>query len=176
MSSDTILSVLPNISIRCYRKNDCDALAACGNNLAVAEYLSDAFPSPYTLNDAKSWIELQQNREPQTNFVIAKADSLIGGIGIELGRDVYYQSAELGYWLAEEFWGQGIVTHAVKAFTRWCFESFEIIRLHARVFENNLASKRVLEKSGFIYEGRQRKAVIKNGIIQDQFLYGRLSE
>jgi hypothetical protein len=77
----------------------------------------------------------------------------VGGIGIRIGVDVHRQTAELGYWLGQEFWGRGIMTEAVAAFTDFCFEEFQLRRIHAEPFANNPASARVLEKAGFAFEG-----------------------
>ncbi|MFX6949463.1 GNAT family protein, partial [Acinetobacter baumannii] len=89
----------------------------------------------------------------------------IGGIGLILNSDVYIMSAEIGYWLAEPFWGQGIATEAVRQLVEYTFYYFDIVRLYAEVFETNKASMRVLEKNGFYLEGVRRKAVFKNGLL-----------
>ncbi|MFY0022190.1 GNAT family protein, partial [Acinetobacter baumannii] len=80
-------------------------------------------------------------------------------------------SAEIGYWLAEPFWGQGIATEAVRQLVEYTFYYFDIVRLYAEVFETNKASMRVLEKNGFYLEGVRRKAVFKNGLLMDDFIW-----
>jgi [ribosomal protein S5]-alanine N-acetyltransferase len=79
----------------------------------------------------------------------------------------------VGYWLAEEFWGRGIMTEAVTAVTDFCFENFPLRRICAEVFANNPASARVLEKAGFIFEGRLKNNVVKDGEVLDSLLYAR---
>jgi len=96
-----------------------------------------------------------------------------GGIGIRLGQDVHRHTASLGYWLAEEFWGRGIMTEAVAAFIDFCFENFPLRRIYAEVFANNPASARVLEKAGFIFEGRLKNHVVKDGKLLDSLLYAK---
>ena len=96
-----------------------------------------------------------------------------GGIGIRLGQDVHRHTASLGYWLGEEFWGRGIMTEAVAAFTDFCFENFPLRRIYAEVFANNPASARVLEKTGFIFEGRLKNNVVKDGELLDSLLYAK---
>ena len=83
-------------------------------------------------------------------------------------------SAEIGYWLAEPFWGQGIATEAVRQLVEYTFYYFDIVRLYAEVFETNKASMRVLEKNGFYLEGVRRKAVFKNGLLMDDFIWVKL--
>ena len=87
---------------------------------------------------------------------------------------MYRRSAEIGYWLAEPFWGQGIATRAVRALSDWAFASFDLVRIFAAVFETNPASARVLEKAGFALEGRLRQSITKNGRTFDELLYARL--
>jgi len=87
--------------------------------------------------------------------------------------DVHRQTAELGYWLSQEFWGRGIMTEAVAVFTDFCFENFQLRRVYAEPFANNLASSRVLEKAGFAFEGRLKNNVLKDGKLLDSLLYAR---
>ena len=95
------------------------------------------------------------------------------GIGV---AGVNRRSAEIGYWLGEPFWGQGIATKAVGALTDYAYAHLDLIRLYATVFEWNPASARVLEKAGYAHEGRLRKSVTKDGKIIDQLLYAIVRE
>ena len=101
---------------------------------------------------------------------------MAGGIGVVLQSDVERVSAELGYWLGERAWGRGVMTEAVAAFVPWAFDRYSLTRIYAHVFEFNVASTRVLEKAGFLCEGRLRKAVIKNGQVLDELMYARIRE
>lgn len=161
--------------IRSYRPDDIEGIARHANNPHVAETLRDRFPFPYTWEDAEEWIGAALQQEVETHFAIDADGGLIGTIGMKLGEDVYRQSAEIGYWVSEDYWNRGITTRAVRALTDWGFAEFDIIRMFAYVFESNPASSRVLEKAGFELEGRMRCAVIKQGRLMDQLLYGRLA-
>ena len=97
-----------------------------------------------------------------------------GGIAIRLGDDVHRHTAGLGYWLGESFWGRGIMTEAVAIFTDFCFNTFPLRRIYAEAFANNPASARVLEKAGFIFEGRLKDNVIKDGELLDSLLYAKV--
>ena len=88
-----------------------------------------------------------------------------------LGEDIYHRSAEVGYWVGEEYWGRGLATEATRAFLDYAFEEFYLHRIFATAFEGNRASMRVLEKCGFTLEGRRKMAVDKDGKIFDDFLY-----
>ena len=93
-----------------------------------------------------------------------------------LNSGLEYRShrAEIGYWLAQPFWGQGIMTDAVRAFVTYAFNELELQRLTAHVFQKNLASARVLEKNGFKLEGELRQHFLKDGEPLDARLYGLL--
>jgi RimJ/RimL family protein N-acetyltransferase len=84
---------------------------------------------------------------------------------------VHSHTATLGYWLGEDFWGRGIMTDAVAAFIDFCFENFPLRRVSAEVFANSTAFARVLEKAGFVFEGRLKNNVIKDGELLDSLLY-----
>jgi ribosomal-protein-alanine N-acetyltransferase len=133
--------------------------------------LRDRFPHPYRDNDARNWLESVIDFKPETNFAISVAGEAVGGIGFSIQPDVGLRSAEIGYWLGEEFWRRGIATEALTAVTEHAFANFDLCRLFAYVFEWNHASVRVLEKAGFTQEGRLKKSVTKNGKTIDQFLY-----
>lgn len=158
--------------VRSWRWKDCDSIVHHANNRNVWINLRDRFPHPYTLSDAKEWLESVIGRLPETNFAIASInDEAVGGIGFILQQDVAYRSAEIGYWLGEEYWGRGLATDAVRAITDYTFAEYDICRLYAHVFEWNIASTRVLEKAGYLFEGRLKKSVTKDGKSIDQLMY-----
>lgn len=98
----------------------------------------------------------------------------VGSIGVFVMDDVYEKSAELGYWLAEEYWGKGIMTEAVKNICREAYDKFDIVRIFAEPFEHNKASRKVLEKAGFTCEGIMRDGVFKNGKVYSYYMYSLL--
>jgi RimJ/RimL family protein N-acetyltransferase len=163
-------------TVRSWRREDASSLARNANNPRVAENLRDRFPHPYTERDAREWIQISLTRDPPRSFAIAAGDEVIGGIGFEPQSDVHSRSAEMGYWIAEPYWGRGIATLAVNAVVRYAFASTDLIRVFATVYDRNAASARVLEKAGFTYEGRMRQSVVKQGRVMDQLLYSILKE
>jgi len=167
---------LPSCSVRSWRWTDRDAIVRHANDRDVWINLRDQFPHPYTLADARSWLELIIDRQPETNFAISVNNQAVGGIGFTIQTDVARRSAEIGYWLGKEFWGRGITTDALRAVTDYAFSEFEICRLFAHVFDWNPASARVLEKVGYQFEGRMRKSVTKVGQTIDQLMYAYVLE
>jgi [ribosomal protein S5]-alanine N-acetyltransferase len=162
---------LERCTIRNFREGDEPSLVHHANNWKIWRNLRDRFPHPYVLEDATWWVQFANSTTPITNFAIVVDGEAVGGIGLILEDDVYRRSAEIGYWLGEEFWGQGIITGAVQAMTEYAFANFDICRIFAEVFEWNPASMRVLEKAGYQFEGRLRKSVFKDGQIIDACIY-----
>ena len=162
---------LERCTVRSWRADDGASLVRHANNRNVWRNLRDRFPHPYTPADADAWLHHVRNTVPETNFALDVGGVAVGGIGFTIQEDVFRRSAELGYWLGEEFWGRGIVTEAVHAVTAYAFARHDLCRLYAAVFEWNPASARVLEKAGFVCEGRLRRSVVKDGQVIDQFLY-----
>ena len=100
----------------------------------------------------------------------------MGSIALCLGSDVYARTAELGYWLSEEYWRQGIMSEAVQIICREAFQTFDIIRISAEPFAYNAGSRGVLEKAGFTYEGTMRNGIYKNGQVHSYCIYSILRE
>ncbi|KAL0944877.1 gcn5-related n-acetyltransferase [Colletotrichum truncatum] len=171
-----ILSLQKSI-VRQYHASDAASLSQAANSKAVAAFLRNHFPQPYTLSDAEGWISINQT-SPLRNWAIICPTSgrTMGSIGVIPGKDVYSAGFELGYFLGEEFWGRGIMSELVPAFVKWVFggmgeEKVRVERLWAGVFSENKASQGVLRKSGFQFEGRLRNAVIKDGVLMDEMVY-----
>src|ERR1700712_3353808 len=134
-----------DISLQPWQPADTTALATYYNNIIIWNNLRDYIPHPYTLEEAEKFILSQQEIFPIRNFAIAHGKEIVGGIGIVLLDDVYRMNVELGYWIAEPYWNQGIATVAVGLMTEYVFANFAINRIIAEVFDYNRASMRVLE-------------------------------
>lgn len=157
-----------------WNDDDIEALVSLANNKNIADTLRDRFPYPYTIEDAKWWVDFQKNLDPKQNFAIRVNDKLAGGIGCDPQHDVNRKNIEIGYWLGEQFWKKGIASEAVKKMTAYIFMNFDVLRIFAPVFEINKASMKVLEKAGYHLEAIHKKAVIKNEVIMDEYLYVKL--
>jgi ribosomal-protein-alanine N-acetyltransferase len=163
------------ILLREWRRGDIEMLVKLANNKNIADNLRDRFPYPYTLKDAEEWLILNEVKKPATNFAIEADGNLTGGCGLMMKDDVYRYSAEVGYWIAEQYWGKGIATKAIQLLLEKTLPFFpELVRVYAEVFEHNKASMRVLEKNGFHLEGIRKKAVIKNNFIMNDHIWVKL--
>ena len=167
---------LKSCIVRSWSMEDAAALAGQANNYRIWINLRDAFPHPYTLADAVAFLTGTTARRPETAFAIAVGSAPIGGIGLRLGEDVHRKTAELGYWLGESFWGRGIMSEAVAAFTDYALAAYDLVRIYAEPIADNRASARVLEKAGFNLEARLAQNAFKAGRVKDQLLYARLRE
>ena len=162
---------LTRSTIREWRVGDETSLVRHANNHKIWLNVRDAFPHPYTTADAEDGIRKASSDDPMISFAIEVDGQAVGGIGLVPQTDIFRRSAEIGYWLGEAYWGRGIVSEAVSAFTEWAFANFDLCRIYAGVFEWNPSSARVLEKAGFEFEGRMKKAVIKEDRTGDELIY-----
>ncbi|HZL90071.1 MAG TPA: GNAT family N-acetyltransferase [Pirellulaceae bacterium] len=167
---------LPSCCVRDLIAADAASLARYANNRQIWLNLRDRFPHPYTLRDAVSFIEHVRSQSPPTVWAIDVAGEAVGTIGIMPRDDVERISAEIGYWLGEPFWGRGIMTEVLMAVTQWSLKEFQLTRIYALPFANNSASCRVLEKAGYVCEGRLHKSAIKGGQVIDQFMYAYIQD
>ena len=158
------------MQLRRLRRGDEEALTANANDRDVWRNVRDRFPHPYNLGDAAWWIA----NSGETHFGIEVDGVIAGCIGFDRDEDVFRLSAEIGYWLGRNYWGKGIATAALSTLTDRVFATTDIVRLYAGVFAWNAASARVLEKSGYVFEGRKKSAVFKDGQLIDELLYAKV--
>lgn len=153
-----------------------DLMRLC--NSVDRTYLSERIPDPYTEADAEWWLGMVAEHDGKDSIyrAIVVDGKVVGTISIEPKADVMRKDAELGYFLLTEYWSQGIMTEATKQICKIAFDELDIIRISSMVYSPNIASQRVLEKSGFAHEGRQRNAIYKDGNIWDAVLFGKLKE
>ena len=162
---------IAGVEVRTWQEQDLVPLVRVANNLEVARQLRDRFPHPYETAHGVGFLQWVGQQPVESVWAIALDGSVVGGIGLELGHDVERVSAEIGYWIGQPFWGRGLATAAVRAVTRHAFGQFELTRIFAVPFESNPGSIRVLEKAGYVLEGRLKRSAIKFGEIRDQRIY-----
>lgn len=162
--------------LRRWLDTDAEDVAKYANNEEIARNLRDIFPHPYTLEDAKSYINscIAAGDQEQLCLAIVVEGHAAGSIGLFPGNDVYRKSAELGYWLAQEYWGMGIMSKAAKQICEEGFRRFDIARIFAEPYARNAGSRRVLEKAGFSLEGIMKSGVFKRGVLEDYCMYALL--
>ena len=159
--------------LRTWRLSDAKDLAAALNHRSVLNNLRDGLPFPYTEQDAKEYIiaTLSANENDTFAYAITLDDRAIGSIGAFRQGNIHRQTAELGYYLAKEYWGRGIMTDAIRQLCGHIFETTDILRIYAEPFSYNAGSRRALEKAGFTREGTMKCSAVKNGEVVDMTLY-----
>ena len=165
-----------NCKIRSWELSDARDLATALSNKKIQDNLRDGLPYPYTEQDGKEFISamLAANESDTFAFAITVNGKVIGSIGAFRQTNIHNKTAELGYYIAEEYWGKGIMTEAVKQLCDYVFSHTDIIRIYAEPFSYNIGSCRVLEKAGFQYEGTLRSNALKNGNVLDMKMYSKL--
>jgi RimJ/RimL family protein N-acetyltransferase len=157
-----------------------------GDIPALVTHLNDPYifartlmlPADYSEKDALFFLTLCRSHEDTfghpLHFSIRNAEGeAIGGCGFH-GKNSIAGLAhrdEIGYWMATEYRGKGIMTAAVKALCEYGFTTRNLLRIEAPVYAFNVESEAVLRKCGFVYEGYWQKAYFRSGIYHDAKFY-----
>ncbi|TGC09728.1 GNAT family N-acetyltransferase [Methanolobus halotolerans] len=166
-----------DFKLRPWKDEDAERLATIANNKKISDYLRDGFPYPYSIDDAKGFIYLTRQAEVNVvAFAIEINGTLAGSIGTYFKEDVHRKNMEIGYFLAEEYQGKGIMPGIIRCMTQYIFDNFDITRVYAEPFARNVASRRVLEKAGFRLEAVLKSSIIKHDVVQDSCIYAILKE
>lgn len=165
-----------NCRLKKWELSDAKDLAIALSNKKIQDNLRDGLPYPYTEKDGADYISAMLTADENDTFAFAimADDKVVGSIGAFRQGNIHRRTAELGYYIAEEYWGRGIMTEAVKQICEYVFDKSDIIRIYAEPFAYNTASCRVLEKAGFQYEGTLRSNAVKNGKVIDMKMYSLL--
>jgi RimJ/RimL family protein N-acetyltransferase len=162
----------PNITLRPWRDSDIPSLLKYANNKNIAKNLTDRFPHPFLAANAEWFLNWANTHTPPQILAIDVNGEAIGSIGLHPLEDVFRLNCELGYWVAEPFWGKGIATQAIALMTEYAKANFAFTRLFARPYGSNIGSQKALLKAGFVLEGRFEKTIIKNGKLEDELVFG----
>jgi RimJ/RimL family protein N-acetyltransferase len=157
--------------LRPWREADADDLVFHANDPQVARSLGERFPHPYTIDDARLFIAHALHLPNEKTYAIEINGVTAGGIGVQPGEGVERHSAELGYWVSRAYWGEGIASAAVRALVPHALRELKLYRLQARVFADNPASMKVLERCGFVREAILRRLVVKHDRLLDMHVY-----
>ena len=147
-------------------------LVRAADDERISRHMSDAFPFPYTMEDADAWLAKCGAEDPPLSFAIVVGEELAGGVGCEPGADIRSGTADIGWWLSPKWWGKGIAAVAAARMIEYCFDDLDMHRVEAGVFMSNPASARVAEKAGFLLEGVSPDGYRKRGELVDLLRYG----
>ncbi|MDP1854232.1 MAG: GNAT family N-acetyltransferase [Candidatus Omnitrophota bacterium] len=135
-------------------------------------------PHPYFKDSATRFIrkthyDARKKKAYAFGIMLKKENKVIGVITL-LKLDYKNRNAEIGYWLGKRYWEQGFMTEAAKLLIEFGFRRLKLHKIYAGLFEENIASRRVLEKSGFKLEGKIREPRFRYGKWHNELRYGIL--
>lgn len=159
------------ISLRPWHIGDLDVLVSLANNKNIAQYMADVFPYPYTTENGKTFIDFANSKNNSSIFAIVVNNEIVGSIGLHMQTDILRKNAEIGYWLAEKYWGKGIMTKVIEQSVNYGFTNLDIVRIFARIYGTNKASQKVIEKANFKLEAKFEKTIFKNNEFLDELIY-----
>ncbi|KPZ58044.1 GNAT family N-acetyltransferase [Pseudoalteromonas sp. P1-7a] len=160
------------ITLRDFKQQDAPHIIKTLNDEQVTRFLSSKIPFPYTQADADWWIN--QGAKNGIIKAIIVNEQFAGCIGITPGEFEYSRSGEIGYWLNNHFWGQGIITHAITQICDEAFKNSNLNRIFGAVFAGNTGSIKALTKCGFEAEAILKQAIYKNGVFYDSHIFSKL--
>lgn len=166
------------VELKKWDRSYAEKLAELLNDRSILDNLRDGLPFPYRERDALFYIEscLNADENEQFCYAIFADGQLVGSIGVFRQGNIHFRTAELGYYIGKNFWGRGYATAAVTKLCEQIFENTDIVRIYAEPFADNVASCRVLEKSGFACEGVLKSNAYKNGVIKDMKMYSLIKK
>ncbi len=162
--------------LRPVEERDIPNISKLGNNINIARFLTGHFPHPYTLEAAQKFYEMAINENPYRRLIIDVNGECAGVIGAHPKEDIHEKCAEVGYWLGEPYWGNGIMTKAVKEIFAYTFIHFDVVRVFARPYSNNPGSKKVLEKANLCHEATLKKSIYRLGEVLDEHIFSLLRD
>lgn len=160
------------LQLRPWRREDAAALMGIMNTVD-RQFLSDRLPDPYTERDAADWLQRVTEQEGRSGCfrAIVVDGKIVGLISAEQPPRDDSHTAEMSYCLAPGSQGRGIMTRAVEHFCPVAFAELGLVGITGEVIAENQASRKVLEKNGFVLEKIMPGAMQKQGSLRDLCVY-----
>jgi ribosomal-protein-serine acetyltransferase len=173
------LKVDDEIKLRLYRKSDAAELFAVVNpNFEHLKTFLHWVKPDYSLASAKEFIVQNQKSAAEKKseaYGIFYQNKLAGSVGF-VNFSWHSRFAEIGYWVAKDFEGRGIITKSCRALINYAFEDLAMNRIEIRCAVENIKSRAIPERLGFRLEGVLRQAVWRHTRFYDVAIYGLLAE
>jgi [ribosomal protein S5]-alanine N-acetyltransferase len=183
----TVIPVNKDIVFRKWELSDAQDLAKHANSASRAQFTRNRFVFPYTIQDAQDFIQMLHNQtieqqKSHINYAVYHIPSgeCIGGISLDWQSDIHERNAEIGYWISHLHNGKGYATSCVDVFLKNVvpghvkYHQKALHRIFAGIYAENVGSRRVLEKNGFVFDAMIRQSIYKNGRYHDEMLYSLL--
>lgn len=159
------------LTLRPFAPEDVDWVYEVSQDPLLQQFVQ--VPTPYRREDAEFFVREVAIRGwetgKRTEFLIAEAGTgtPLGRVGLALGRPGL---AEIGYWTDPKARGRGVATTAVLALCRWGFTKLGLDLIEWRAEAGNVASRRVAEKAGFMFEATLRRRLRHRGVPVDAWV------
>ena len=161
------------------RLSDMDAFHAYRNEPDVARWQD--WPIPFlreraavVIGEAATLSDLGSGEWMMLTIADSADTEVFGDVFVEFENDG--KTGAIGYSLATERWGNGYATEAIAAVVDWLFSVRSLQRVAALIHPDNLRSARVVERCGFVFEGRLRHSMVHRGTPTDDMVYGLTPE
>lgn len=166
------IQIEQNFFLRPLEIEDAKRLASLANNPKIASKMTNQFPHPYKYADAYQFITKVAQQKKEQIWGIDWQGELVGVCGIHPQEDVQAPNAEIGYWVGEEYWGNGISPLAITALINFSWKKWKVLeRVFAVIYSNNPQSERALQKVGFEKEASFKRSILKLGELLDAHVY-----
>ena len=133
------------------------------NNWNISKWLIEV-PYPYTVDDAKYWVK--KSKQDQYSFNIYLKNKLIGGVSLSNQRE--NSKWELGYWIGEEYWGNGYAIEACENLISYFFSNTNNSIIYASHMKDNIKSKKIIIKLGFkLVSSGKKFSISRNEMVED---------
>ena len=178
MSESQQIAVSSDLWLAPLAEDDRDGIVQHLNDPSISRWMLSV-PDPYEASDFDSFLGIaeaarERAGEPVHFSIHHTEHGPIGGFGFE--RLVPGHCVEVGYWLGQAFWNQGIMSQVVEAGCQHAISTWQVVRICAYIFDGNVTSARVLEKCGFQREGLLRCHDRKDGQFIDAVVHARIEE
>ncbi len=163
--------------LRRMRLDDAEDMFAYASDPEVTRYV--LFETHRSIEDSRTFLRFAAEGYERGDFcgwglVLKASGTFVGTCGMEADQATEQARAEIGYVLAREHWGRGLMPEAVRCMLRFCFGRLGLNRVEARCIAENTASARVMEKAGMTYEGTLREQAYIKGAYRDMKIYSIL--
>lgn len=166
-----------NIIFKPLSTNDALEIHSFASDVDVSRFIG--WRLMHTLNESREFIEEMTKREANGTYlyasIVLKSTGKIIGTAMIFNFDKDARHAEIGYVLNKNYWGKGYGTETVKLMNKFAFECLILHKLHAHVVDANTGSIRVLERSGFVLEGRFKDYYFIEGRYYDGLFFGKIN-
>lgn len=161
-------------NLRRWRTGDSSSVIKLMNNIHIWGTLSDNTPFPFTKEDANSFMKRATSKcVDYDDYAITIDEEVVGGISFQRMAPPHHVVYDLSFWLNPEYRNKGIMTDALTSLLKHCFFHLPVMKVVAKVLEEDKATAAVLTKVGFRQEALLEKVILKNGNLSNLAVFSK---